>query len=142
MHDERAVAGIDDLTLLIVAVVAFSLFFASLTAAYVRRESLERGNALQGLADSLLDAVLRDPRWTTEPAFFVAERLAAANGTALANVAAGHPFVVVVRNLVTNGSWILASGTPAGDRRVAATSANVQGSHVDPARVSATVWGP
>ena len=142
VRDERAVAAVDDLTLLLVAVLAFSLFFASLAGAYVQRQAADRGHRLQEKADALLAAVLDDPRWTSGHGRLRADALGAASGSDLAGVAAGHAFRVVVRDLATNGTWTLANGPPAGDRRIAATSANVIGETVDPARVTATVWGP
>lgn len=132
----------DDLALLAVAVLAFSLFFASLAGAYVAREASERGARLQARADALLAAVLDDPRWTSGHGLLDAARLAGASPHDLADVAAGLPFRVVVRDLATNATWSIADGTAHGDARVAATSANVVGATVDPARVTAMVWEP
>ena len=132
----------DDLILLTMAVLGFSLFFAAMAGAYVAREGADRGHRLQDSADALLAAVVDHPRWTASHGLLVAGALDRGSGAELASVAGPHPFRVVVWDLVTGRTWRFEAGPPGGDRRIAATSANVVGEQIDAARVTATVWGP
>ena len=141
MRDNRAVAAVDNLVLLLVAVLAFSLFFSSLAGAYVERQRVERGARLQAIADALLATVMDAPGWTAGRGRLLASSLTNATGETLAEVAASHPFRVVVWDLVHDTTWTLARGESLGDRRTAIASANVVSVTVDPARVTATVWG-
>jgi len=142
VRDPRGVGGVDDLFLLLVAVLSFSLFFASFACAYATREAQERGERLGGLADSLLTAVLSDPRWTHGPGLLDRDALGIVSVEALRPLAANHPFEVVIWDLATEERWTFHDGSGGGDWRTSATGANVVGSSVDPARVAATVWGP
>ena len=131
----------EDLTVLLLAVVAFSLFFASLATGFTIREYRARGENLQAVADDLLAAVMGDERWTSAPGLFVAAKLQNASADDVRGLVGARSFRVVVWDLVTDDQWILGDAGQ-GDRRTAATSANVIGSGVDPARVAVTVWGP
>ena len=142
VRDRRGVSGMDDLILLTMAVLGFSLFFAALAGAYVARQNGERGQRLQDAADALLAAVVDHPRWTASHGLLLAGALDRGSGAELASVAGPHPFRVLVWDLVTGRTWTFEAGPPGGDRRTAATSATVVDAHVDAARVTATVWGP
>lgn len=131
----------DDLAVLVMAIVAFSLFFASVAAAYVAKESQDRGDRLQAEANGLLEAVMADPRWTSDRGNFVTANLDEAAEEDFRGLAGMWPFVVVVWDLWTDDRWIF-GGAQGGDRRTAVTSANVVGSGVHPARIAVTVWGP
>ena len=141
MRSERAFAAANDVALLMVAVLGFSMFFGSLTEAYLRREAANRARVLEDMASSLLAAVIDDPRWTVEHAVFVAWKLANATSSDVSFAANGHPFQVVVLDLAERRTWMFEVGEPVGDRRVASAPANVIARSVDPARVTATVWG-
>ena len=140
MRDRRGVAAIEDLSVLLVAVVSFSLFFASLATAYALRESRARGEHLQTEADDLLEAVMTDPRWTMGRGLFLAAELQKASADDVRGLAGPRTFLVVVWDLATDDRWNFGDALGVGDRRIAATSANVLGAHVDPARVAVTVW--
>jgi hypothetical protein len=124
-----------------VAVVSFSLFFASLAASFVIRESRARGERLQADADDLLAAMMSDPRWTSDHGLFRAAELTHMSTDDVRGLAAGRPFLVVVWDLFSDERWMFGGEEAGGDRRTAATSANVLGPRVDPARVVVTVWG-
>src|SRR3989442_2655363 len=127
MRDIRAVAAIDDLSLLVVAVFAFSLFFASLAGSYVARRADDRTRQLQDAADSLLAAVMDGPRWTVAHGLLVASALDRISASDLAGRASGHPFRVVIWDLETSRIWTLSQDVAQGTRRTAATSASVLG---------------
>ena len=141
VQDDRAAAAVDDLALLLVALIAFSLFFASLAGAYVLREQERRAARLQAIAEALVSATLDEPAWTEGHARLLASGLANGSEGGLADLAASHPFRVVVRDLAHERTWTFARGDPGGDARSAVASANVVSDAVDPARVTATVWG-
>src|SRR5437867_2746959 len=92
VRSERAFAAANDVALLMVAVLGFSMFFGSLTEAYLRREAANRARVLEEMASSLLAAVIDDPRWTVERAVFVAWNLANATSSNFWFAANGHPF--------------------------------------------------
>ena len=140
MRDARGVAAMEDLSVLLVAVVSFSLFFASLATAHVMREARVSGERLQAEADDLLEAMITDPRWTEGRSLFLAAELQATSAHDVRRLAGARPFLVVVWDLATDDRWTFGGEAGAGDRRTAATSANVVGLHVDPARVVVTVW--
>lgn len=142
MRDARGVGGFEDLTLLLVAVCAFALFFASLARAYAAQEAQERGARLEALADSLLAAMLNEARWTRGPALIDPAALIQITADDLRPFAAGHPLEVSVWNVITEWRWTLRSENSDGDQRTASTAANLIGTQLDPARVTATVWGP
>ena len=139
MRGSAGVAAVDDLAVLLVAIIAFSLFFASVVVAYTARESRERGDRLQAEADELLEATMTDPRWTSARGLFVAADLQEAAEMVAALAGTPH-FLTVIWDLRTDDRWTF-GGPQEGDRRTAATSANVLGSTVDPARIAVTVWG-
>jgi len=132
----------EDLSVLLVAVVSFSLFFASLATAYAMRESRARGERLQAEADELLEAMMMDPRWTAGRGLLLAAELQRTTADDVRGLAGARPFLVVVWDLATDDQWTFGGEAGAGDRRTTATSANVLGAHVDPARVAVTVWEP
>ena len=140
MRDESGVAALDDLALLAVAVLAFSLFFASLAGAHVMREQAARGERLQGAADALLRAFVDDPRWTDGHGRILREGLGGVSSTDLLG-SSGRPFRLAVWDLATGERWGFGDGAAGGDRRTATTAANLVSASVDPARVTATVWG-
>lgn len=78
MRDDRGATSMDDLALLLVAVLAFTFFFSSLGTSYSTRASAERGARLQEVADSLLAAVLDDRRWSDGDGVLRADGLDAA----------------------------------------------------------------
>ncbi len=131
----------DDLAVLLVAVVSFSLFFASIAVAIAARESRERGDGLQLEAEDFLNAVVADPRWTSGRGLFLAADLDEVTTADLDALSGGRTFLLVIWDLRTDDRWTFGGGGE-GDRRTAATSANVLGPRVDPARVVVTVWGP
>lgn len=140
MRNRRGVAAMDDLVILLVAVVSFSLFFASIAAAYAARESQDRGDRLKADADDLLEAMMTDPRWTDGRGLFLAANLQDVSEADVTALAGTHPSLVVIWDLRTDERWTFGYGG-GGDRRTAATSANILESAVDPARVAVTVWG-
>ena len=142
MRDERGAAAMDDLLLLTVAVLAFSLFFASLAGAHRIREETARGERLQAAADALLRAFVDDPRWTDGHGRIVRAALGTVSAGDLAGVAGERAFRLTVRDLGTAERWTFGDGAARGDRRTAATAANLVSDAVAPARVTATVWGP
>jgi len=142
MRDARGVGGFDDLFLLLVAVIAFSIFFASFAGMFAAREARERAERLETLADSLLTAVLSDPRWTRGRSLLDRDALGNISADNLRPFAGNHPFEVVVWNLATEERWTIHDRVGGGVWSTAATGANVVGTSVDPARVAATVWGP
>ena len=142
VRDDRGVAALDDMALLAVAVLAFSLFFASLAGAHVTREQAARGERLQGAADALLRAFVDDPRWTAGHGRILREGLVGLSATDLLGAASGRPFRLTVWDLATGERWAFGDGATGGDRRTATTAANLVSAFVDPARVTATVWGP
>ena len=139
MRNEQGFTAMEDMTLLLVAVFAFTVFFASVVGAYVTREKRARGEALQADADAFLEAVGADARWTAGRGMFLADALNETTAKDLLPLAAGRPFILVVRDLATDDRWSFGGGS-SGDRRVAVTSANVVADGVHPARVTATVW--
>src|SRR3990172_1610852 len=76
VRDRRGVSGMDDLILLTMAVLGFSLFFAALAGAYVARQNVERGQRLQDSADAPLAAVVDHPQWTASHGLLLAGALA------------------------------------------------------------------
>jgi len=132
----------EDLSVLLVAVVSFSMFFASLATAYAMRESRARGDRLQAEAEDLLDAMMTDSRWTAGRGLFLAAELQGTPADDVRGLAGARPFLVVVWNLATADRWTFGGDAGVGDRRTSATSASVLGANVDPARVVVTVWGP
>lgn len=142
MRDERGAAALDDLALLAVAVLAFSLFFASLAGAHLMREGAARGERLQGAADALLRAFVDDPRWTDGHGRILRDRLEGLSADDLSGGASGHPFRLTVWDLATGERWAFGDGAAGGDRRTATTAGNLVSASVDPARIAATVWGP
>ncbi len=141
MRGEGGVTAMEDVTLLLVAVVGFSLFFASLAAAYVSRDAGARGARLRADVEAFLEAVLEDPRWTLGRAEFLAEALGNATSEDLRPLAGGRAFRLVVWDLASDERWTFGGGEPLGGRRTASTSATVRSAAVDPARVTATLWG-
>jgi len=140
VRDAHGTAAMDDLTLLLAAILAFSLFFSALASSFVARSTADRGERLQEGADALLAAVIRDPRWTEGAGRLVAERLDGTTEEDLAGLAANHPFRVTVWDLATDDRWTFESDRGTGDWRTALTSGNVLSDRVDPARITATVW--
>ncbi|HEV8594133.1 MAG TPA: hypothetical protein VGR51_01220 [Thermoplasmata archaeon] len=140
MRDDHGVGAADDLILFVVAILAFSLFFASLAAAYVLRASEERGLRLQETADSLLAAMRDGPNWTVSRGVLLAAALDSVDAEDLAPWSGGHAFRVTVWDVVTGSRWDFESGIFQGDLRAASTSANVVADRTDPARITATVW--
>lgn len=84
---------------------------------------------------------MTDPRWTLERGLFSAAELDEVSEEDIAGLARSQDSRVMVWNLETEERWEFGGGGK-GDRRTAATSANVMGSRVDPARLAVTVWGP
>jgi hypothetical protein len=142
VQDERGLAAFDDLILLSVAVLGFSLFFASLAGAYALREDAARGDRLEAAADALLLSFLDDPRWTLGRGQIVRSTLENLTAEDVAGPAAGRAFRLTVWDVVTDGRWTFEAGEPRGDRRTATTGASLRSASVVPARVTATVWGP
>lgn len=142
VHRDRGVAAIDDLALLPVAAIAFSVFFAALAGALTAQQERERGERLEALAGSLVAAAVDDARWTRGHGLLDAAALDRATAADFRPLAAAQPFEVVIRDLSTGERWTFAEGAHGSTSRTAATGANVLGTRTDPARVVATVWGP
>lgn len=132
----------DDLALLLVAVVAFSLFFASLAHAYVALGDRAREERLDDAAHDLLESVLTDSRWTEGRGAFVAEALDAMSDADVAHLAAGSPYQVIVWDVASGGRWSFGGGSTDEAYRTADTAGTVRGDGVRPARIAATVWAP
>ncbi len=141
MRDERGVAALDDLALLAVAVLAFSLFFASLASSYAMREGAARDERLQRAAEDLLRAFVDDRRWTDGHGRILREAMETVSPDDVAGAASGRPFRLSVWDLDTGERWAFGDGA-GGDRRTATTAANLLSGWVHPAKVAATVWGP
>ncbi len=140
MRDDSGVAAADDLTLLLVAVLAFTLFFSSLAASFIGRSSAERSERLEDEARQLLAAVRDGPKWTERRGVLLGSALDDLSSRDLAPFAGGHAFRVTIWDLATDRRWVLENGSSHGEQRTAATSANVVSERVDPARITATVW--
>lgn len=132
----------DDLALLLSAIVAFSLFFASLAHAYVAFAERAADAELEAAAGDLLEAVLTDPRWTEGRGAFLAEALDAHSDADLRASAAGRPFRVVVWDVGSDARWSFGGGSTGDGWRTADTAGTVRGGGVRPARITATVWAP
>ncbi|HEV8594036.1 MAG TPA: hypothetical protein VGR51_00705, partial [Thermoplasmata archaeon] len=117
MRGESAAAAVDDLILLLVAVFMFSLFFASLAAAFVARASWERGARLQEVADAIVRKVRSDPRWTQAPGVLLASGLDGLGTEDLATVSSGHPFRAIIWDVLSDHRWIIGRETQGGDQR-------------------------
>lgn len=142
VRGDAGISAVQDLTVLFVAVVGFSLFFATLAGAYVAHQARSLSDRLQARADALLEAIMVDGRWTRERGVFLADGLNQATDRDVHALAAGHPSQVVVWDLATGVRWSF-GGDPSGVHwRTASTAGNVvDGGGVHPARITATVWG-
>ncbi|MBI4415381.1 MAG: hypothetical protein HY557_00170 [Euryarchaeota archaeon] len=135
----RGVTAMEDVALLSVAIVGLSLFVASILGAQLAHEARERGERLQAEAETFLEAVLEDRRWTVGRGLLLAEALNRTTTEDVRPLALGRPFRLAVWDVVAGTGWTFAK-EGGGDFRTAATSANVVGSRTNPARVTAMVW--